>query len=77
MIAEKEAGAELDLLVMIKGKRYGFEFKYADAPGTSRSMHVAIKDLNLEHLWIVYPGQYAYPLKDKITVIPINEIPGL
>ena len=71
------AGAELDLLVMVKGKRYGFEFKYADAPGLSRSMHVAIQDLHLEHLWVVYPGQQAYSLADMITVIPINKIPGL
>ncbi|MGD8459432.1 MAG: ATP-binding protein, partial [Desulfobacterales bacterium] len=39
------AGAELDLLVMTSGRRYGFEFKYADAPGRTRSMHSAIEDL--------------------------------
>ena len=27
-----QGGAELDLLVRIAGKHYGFEFKYADAP---------------------------------------------
>ena len=54
------AGAELDLLVLAGGKRYGFEIKYADAPGTSRSMQVAQHDLALEHLWVVYPGQHAY-----------------
>lgn len=26
------AGAKLDLLVLVRGKRYGFEIKYADAP---------------------------------------------
>jgi hypothetical protein len=35
------AGAEFDLLVMAEGRRFGFEFKYADAPGLSRSMLVA------------------------------------
>lgn len=29
------AGAELDLLVMAEGRRFGFEFRYADAPGRS------------------------------------------
>jgi len=66
------AGAELDLLVMIRGKRYGFEFKYADAPGTSRSMHSAIHDLSLEHLWVIYPGHDEYALDDNISVVPIN-----
>jgi predicted AAA+ superfamily ATPase len=68
------AGAELDLMVTIAGKRHGFEFKYTDAPGRKRSMHIAIEDLGLEHMWIVYPGDQKYTLDDKITVIPLEEI---
>lgn len=68
------AGAELDLMVMVKGKRYGFEFKYSDAPGRSRSMNSAVQDLNLEHLWVIYPGQQEYMLDDKISVIPVDTV---
>jgi uncharacterized protein len=68
-------GAELDLLVTVGGKRYGFEFKYADAPGRTRSMLVAMEDLNLERLWVIYPGTVEYPLDDKITVSPAHYIP--
>ena len=68
-------GAELDLFVRIAGKRYGFALKYADAPAASRSMHVAIQDLSLEHLWVVYPGDQEYALDDKISVIPLASIP--
>ena len=68
------AGAELDLMVTIAGKRYGFECKYSDAPGRKRSMHIAIKDLGLEHLWVIYPGDQKYALDDKITVIPLETI---
>lgn len=71
------AGAELDLLVISKGRRYGFEFKYKDAPGTSRSMRTAIKDLSLEYLWVVYPGKQEYDLDDNISVIPISGISKL
>lgn len=46
-------GAEPDLLVTRGGKRYGFECELVDAPGTTRSMRVAIDDLGLEHLWVV------------------------
>ncbi|MHC4162780.1 MAG: ATP-binding protein [Planctomycetota bacterium] len=70
-------GAELDLFARAGGKRYGFEFKYADAPGTSRSMHVAIEDLSLEHLWVVYPGDKEYRLTDRITALPLAAVPGL
>jgi len=65
-------GAELDLLVFAQGKRYGFEFKHADAPGTSRSMRSAIEDLHLERLWVVYPGTVEYPLDQRVTVVPLE-----
>jgi len=68
------AGAELDLMVTIAGKRHGFEFKYTDAPGRKRSMHIAFEDLGLEHLWVIYPGDQKYALDDKITVIGLEEI---
>lgn len=70
-------GAELDLLIRAAGKNYGFEFKYADAPGANRSMHVAIEDLSLEHLWVVYPGTQEYALADRISVVPLDSIPRL
>ena len=69
------AGAELDLLVVVSGKRYGFEIKYNDAPGTTRSMRIAINDLQLAHLWVVYPGDQSYELDDAISVIPVRSIP--
>ena len=70
-------GAELDLLVTQGGKRYGFECKLADAPGTTRSMRVALDDLGLEHLWVVYPGDEPYRLDDRISVLPVASIPEL
>ena len=68
------AGAELGLMVTIAGKRHGFEFKYTDAPGGRRSMHIATEDLGLEHLWIIYPGDRKYALDEKITVLPLADI---
>jgi len=68
------SGAELDLMVTIAGKRHGFEFKYTDAPGRKRAMHIAIEDLGLEHLWVIYPGDQKYTLDSKITAIPLEEI---
>ncbi|MDZ7581277.1 MAG: ATP-binding protein [Deltaproteobacteria bacterium] len=71
------AGAELDLMVTSAGKRHGFEFKYTDAPGGKRSMHIALKDLGLEHLWVIYPGDQKYALDEKITVLPLGEVSQL
>ena len=68
------AGAELDLMLIRGGHRYGIEFKYQDAPRTTRSMHTIIKDLNLKRLWIVYPGNRAYPLGESIDVVPLSQM---
>ena len=70
------AGSELDLFWRHAGKSWGVEFKYADAPRRTKSMAIVIKDLNLEHLWIVYPGKDAYRLSEKATVMPIAEVPA-
>ena len=40
-------------------------------------MHTALKDLALEHLWVVYPGTENYPLGDRLSVLPITALPAL
>lgn len=72
-----QRGAELDLLLFRNGQNWGFEFKCTDAPTTSKSMHMAIKDLKLAHLWVVYPGKERYPLGEKITALPLKDLPAL
>ncbi len=67
------AGAELDLLLIHRGQRYGFEFKYSDAPTMTKSLHVALSDLNLERAWIVYPGEESYPVHRSVEVVPLEE----
>ncbi|MBK1879879.1 ATP-binding protein [Pelagicoccus mobilis] len=71
------SGAELDLLIIHRGKRYGFEFKHSDAPGKTRSMNTALQDLSLDHLWVVYPGKQRYELTESISALPAEEIPQL
>jgi hypothetical protein len=67
-------GAELDLLLVRGGRRYGFEFKYSDAPRSTRGMHIVMEDLRLQQLWVVYPGTTEYSLKDNIGVVPLGDI---
>jgi predicted AAA+ superfamily ATPase len=67
------SGSELDLLMEAGGQRVGVEFKRADAPAATRSMHVAITDLGLDELWVVYPGIRAYSLDTRITVRPLAD----
>jgi len=70
------SGAELDLFFSHRNKRYGFEIKYNEAPKTRKSMHISIEDLRLDHLWIIYPGKDAYPVGEKISVLPLKDLPN-
>ncbi len=64
--------AELDLLLFKNGRRIGVECKRADAPVLTPSMRIAMADLKLDHLYVVYPGEKAYTLGKKIEVVPLS-----
>ena len=68
------SGADLDLMYLKEGKKFGIEFKFNEAPKLTKSMRIACEDLKLEHLWIVYPGEHAYPVEKNISVIPLGKI---
>jgi len=68
------SGAELDLLVFVEGKCYGFEIKYSDAPTLTKSMKVAVQDLDLFKLFVIYPGTKSYVLSKNIITIPVSEM---
>ncbi len=67
-------GAELDLLVNWGGRKYGFEFKYGDAPSLTKSMHTALHDLKLERLFVVHPGQDSYVMNDRTEAVAITQL---
>lgn len=66
-------GAEIDLLLLKGGRRIGVECKRADAPVLTPSMRIALTDLRLDHLHVVYPGQRRYRLTDRVDVVPLAE----
>ncbi len=64
-------GAELDLLMLKGAERIGVEFKRADVPTVTRSMRTAIDDLQLDALYVVYPGDQRYRLLDGVEAVPL------
>ena len=68
------AGAELDLLMLKDGRRLGVEFKRADAPTLTASMRIAMQDLALDALYVVYPGERRYGLADRVDVVPLSAV---
>ena len=68
------SGAEVDLFWQDGGKNFGAEFKYMDAPKLTKSMKIAVGDLNLSHLFVIYPGKMNYKLSDKVFVLSFENL---
>ncbi len=66
-------GAELDLLLFKNGRRIGVECKRADAPRLTPSMRIALTDLKLDHLYVLYPGEKTYSLAKNVEVLPLAD----
>ncbi|MGA3194598.1 MAG: ATP-binding protein [Terriglobales bacterium] len=66
-------GAELDLLLFRNGRRIGIECKRTDAPRLTPSMRIALSDLKLDRLYVLYPGDKAYSLAKNVEVVPLAE----
>lgn len=66
-----QAGAELDLLLLLRGHRFGIEIKRADAPTMTPSMASALHDLGLHRLFVVYPGTARYSPDPRVEVLPL------
>lgn len=69
-------GAEIDLVLFKGGRMYGVEIKRQDAPTMTPSMRIALEDLKLERLAVIYPGQKRYELHKRISVVPFHQVLG-
>ncbi len=67
-------GAEIDLVLFKRGRRTGVECKRMDAPALTPSMRIALADLKLDKLYVVYPGEKRYALAEKVEVLPLAEL---
>jgi hypothetical protein len=70
-------GVAIDLLLLYRGRKFGIEFKFSEAPKVTKSMVTALEVLKLNRLWLIYPGQHAYPIHEKISALPLKEIGSL
>lgn len=67
-------GAEIDLVLVRGGKLFGVECKRTDAPRMTRSMRIALEDLKLDRIAVVYPGSQRYPLDERVEAVPLREL---
>jgi len=68
------SGAEVDLVLLKDGQMLGVECKRVDAPRFTPSMRVAMEDLKLKQIAVVYPGPRRYPLAENIHAVPLDAL---
>ena len=64
-------GAGIDLLLRRGDRLLGVECKRADAPRLTPSIRIALEDLGLERVAIVYPGARRYSLSEAVAAVPL------
>jgi hypothetical protein len=67
-------GAEIDLILSRGGRLLGVECKRADAPRMTKSIGVALADLGLDRVAVVYPGERRYSLADRVEAVPVSAL---
>ncbi len=67
-------GAELDLLLLKDGRRIGVECKRVDGPRLTPSMRIALEDLELDKIFVIYPGHLFFPIADKVVALPVSAL---
>jgi predicted AAA+ superfamily ATPase len=67
-------GAEIDLVLIKAGHMLGVECKRVDAPSLTPSLRIALEDLRLERIAVVYPGVKRYPLAERVEAVPLEAL---
>ena len=67
-------GAEIDLVLVKQGRMYGVECKRVDAPALTPSMRIALEDLKLERIAVVYPGPHRHALASRVEAVPLAAV---
>jgi len=69
-------GAEIDLVLRINGKMVGVECKRTDAPGMTPSIRIALEDLKLEAIAVIYPGSRRFSIAPGVEAVPLSDVAG-
>jgi uncharacterized protein len=67
-------GAEIDLVLRRGSKLFGVEVKRTDAPQMTPSIRIAMNDLSLESVAVIYPGEHRYQITDNVHAVPAREL---
>jgi predicted AAA+ superfamily ATPase len=67
-------GAEIDLILRQGATLLGVECKRSDAPRVTPSIRIALEDLGLARVAVLYPGTKRFALADRVEAVPLQTI---
>ena len=67
-------GAEIDLLLRRGSRLLGIECKRADAPRLTPSVRIALDDLGLDAVAVIYPGARRFHLAERVEAVPLHSL---
>ena len=69
------AGAEIDLVLHDRKNRpVAVEIKYSATPSVTKGFWIAMDDLSCKRGYVIYPGNEAYPIGDKVMALPLKQM---
>lgn len=72
-----QSDAEIDFIIPQPKGQIGIEAKFSDAPRITPSMRIALNDLDLKMIYVVYPGDKVYQIAPQIKAVPLNQLENL
>jgi predicted AAA+ superfamily ATPase len=69
-------GAEIDIILRRGDDLLGIECKRKDQPRITPSIHIALKDLGLKKVAVIYPGSKRFPLSEQVEAVSLASLAG-
>ena len=67
-------GAEIDLVLRLGGELLGVECKRTDTPRMTPSIRIALQDLGLSRVVVLYPGVKRFGLAENVEAVPLRDV---
>lgn len=67
-------GAEIDLILRRGNELFGVECKRTDTPRLTPSIRIALEDLKLKYVIVLYPGTQRFPLVNQVEAVPLQTL---
>jgi hypothetical protein len=67
-------GAEIDLIIRQADRMIGIECKRTDTPRLTPSIRIALDDLGLDRVVVIYPGTKRFPISRQVEAFPLRII---